>query len=124
MFACNIYIGSFKKYFIHKYKNINSSGVFHNDSYICFFELDLKAKGAKAKAEFKRTFKNFAHFAKIGLSDIYPTRSKLVKFEFPASCSGIELAELNFPKENIIRNDITNLDGSRVVTFAITDFRV
>ena len=104
-----------------QYKNINSSGVFHNDSYICFFELDLKAKGAKAKAEFKRTFKNFAHFAKIGLSDIYPTRSKLVKFEFPASCSGIELAELNFPKENIIRNDITNLDGSRVVTFAITD---
>ena len=104
-----------------QYKNINAQNIFHDDSRVCFFELELKNKGAKAKAEFKRTFKDMAHFAKLCLSESYPVRNKLVKFEIPASCPDIDFVELNFPDNLIIRNDIKNLDGSRVVTFGITD---
>ncbi len=92
-----------------QYKNINAQNIFHDDSRVCFFELELKNKGAKAKAEFKRTFKDMAHFAKLCLSESYPVRNKLVKFEIPASCPDIDFVELNFPDNLIIRNDIKNL---------------
>lgn len=104
-----------------EHKIANSPNVFHDDSRVCFFKADLKAKGSKAKAEFRRTFLDGAFFAKLSLSGVYPIKSKTVRFEIPAACSSIELSERNFPEGKIIRTDTDNPDGSRTVMFEIND---
>ena len=104
-----------------QYRNVNQKNIFHDDSRICYINLDLKKKGDKAKTEFRRTYKNLAYFTRVSLSSAYPVRKKLVRFEIPASCPDIALVELNFPKDRIIRNDIKNPDGSRVILFSVTD---
>ena len=102
-----------------QYKSINSPNVFHDDSKICFFEAELKSKGAKSKAEFRRTFKDAAYFTKICLADIYPIRQKTVKFEIPGTRPDIELIDLNMPDSLIVRSEIVNPDRSRTITYSI-----
>ncbi len=104
-----------------QHRNVNSASVFHDDSRVCFFDVELKSKGSKAKAEFRRTFKDAAFFAKVLLTDIYPVRSKTVVFEIPGSLPGVELVDRNFPEGKIIRTQVDNPDRSRTITYTISD---
>lgn len=104
-----------------QYRSINDPAVFHDDSHICYFETFLKEKGAKAKSEFKRTFTDGAYFSKVYLDDNYPVREKLVKIEIPAAYPDIEIVGINLPEDKVIRNDFSNVDGSRTVAFTVSD---
>jgi len=104
-----------------KYRNANSPTVFHDDSKICYFDVELPQKGKKAKVEYRRTFLDPAYFAKVFLCGEYPVRSKQVVFRIPASMPGLRLIDRNFPKGNITRGDQIAADGSRTVTYFIKD---
>ena len=104
-----------------QYRNINSPSIFHDDSRICYFVADLKAAGAKAKSEFKRTFNDAAHFAKIAVMDDYPITEKNMKFVIPASLPDIELIERNFPEGKYVCEEAVNPDGSRTIVFTFND---
>lgn len=104
-----------------QYKVVNSPNVFHDDSRLCYFVVDLKAAGAKAKAEFRRTFKDGAFFAKLPVSDLYPIASKNIRFEIPATLPDIELVERNFPEGKFVRDETANKDGSRTISYSFTD---
>ncbi|MCM1440837.1 MAG: transglutaminase domain-containing protein, partial [Roseburia sp.] len=106
-----------------KYKNVNSPTVFHDDSKVCYFDIHLAQKGKKAKVEFRRTWKDASHLSKIVLGEDYPIKSKSVRVKIPASMQGIKLVDLNFPENGIIRTDAVEPDGSRMVTYALTDVR-
>ncbi len=103
-----------------QYRDANSPSVFHDDSRICYFKADLKAKGAKASAEFRRTIKDGAYFSRIFLEESYPIVEKFVKIEIPAEFSHIEPLAVNFPEDKIIINDFVRPDGVREVNYAIS----
>lgn len=102
-------------------RNVNAPNVFHDDSYICYFPIELKEKGATAKAEFRRTFKDPAHFARLSILEPYPIKEKVIKFKFPASLPDIEISDTNVPEGACqITNDM-NPDGSRTVTLTFSN---
>lgn len=103
-----------------EYKSASSEGIFHDDSRICYFRIPLEAKGKKTRTEFRRTYTDPVFFTRILLSDIYPIRSKEVIIIIPAQLSRIQPVNLNFPP-NITCADRTNPDGSRTITYSITD---
>lgn len=103
-----------------QYRNANPPNVFHDDSKVCFFDVYLKGKGSKAKAEFRRTFNDAAYFTKIFIADSYPIRDKTIRFEIPGSRPDIKLTEMNFPEKGVVRTDDVAPDGSRVVTFVLS----
>lgn len=102
-------------------RNVNAPNVFHDDSYICYFPVELKEKGATAKAEFRRTFKDPAHFTKLAITDAYPITQKVIKFNLPATLPDIELIERNFPTDFCVRSESVYPDGSRTITFTFND---
>ena len=102
-------------------RNVNAPNVFHDDSYVCYFPVELKEKGATAKAEFRRTFKDPAYFTRISILDTYPTKEKVIKVKLPAALPDIELTEHNFPADFCMRSEEVNPDGSRTVTFTFAD---
>lgn len=104
-----------------QYRNINAPNVFHDDSKVCYFDVELKDAGATAKSEFKMTYKDAALLAKLPVSSGYPIAEKIIKFVIPASLSGIELVERNFPEDKVIRNDGVNPDGSRIIIYSFND---
>ena len=104
-----------------QYRNASADGIFHDDSRICYYEINLEAKGKKATTEFRRTFTDAAFFAKIFLQEPYPIASKTLQIDIPAQLSRIELIDLNMPADgSIARADRTMPDGSRTVTYTIT----
>lgn len=104
-----------------QYRNINATNIFHDDSRVCYFDVDLKAAGAKAKSEFRLTYKDAALLPKLQLSSGYPINEKNIKFVIPASLPDIELIERNFPEDKVIRNEAVNPDGSRTIMFVVND---
>lgn len=103
------------------YREVNSPNVFHDDSRICLLDIELKAKGATGKSEFRRTYKDAAYFTTVYIADSdYPIREKVIRFDVPASRPDIEFVECNFPDSGVIRNESVNPDGSRSVMFYIT----
>ena len=106
-----------------QYKNVNSPTVFHDDSKVCFFDINLQQRGKKAKVEFKRTWSDAAYLSRILLSEEYPIRQKSVTVKIPASMPGLELVDLNFPPDKISRSEERLPDGSRNVTYSIADLR-
>lgn len=103
------------------YKNANSPTVFHDDSKFCYFDIELPYKGKKAKVEYKRTFLDPAYFAKVPLAGDYPVKSKTVVFKIPEWMSSLTLTDCNFPQGCITRDDTTDKNGTRIVTYTITD---
>ncbi|WP_279149739.1 transglutaminase-like domain-containing protein [Muribaculum intestinale] len=103
-----------------QYRNANSPTVFHDDSKVCFFEFFLSSN-KKAKAQFRRTFTDPAYFTGIFPLDEYPIRNKTISVDIPASLPGIELLDCNFPAEGIVRSDTKAPDGSRRITYTLTD---
>ena len=103
-----------------QYRNVNSPTVFHDDSKVCFFNIFLDRKDKKAKAQFKRTFTDAAHFTGTFPAEEYPVRSKQIIFRLPASLPGITLVDRNFPPQGITRDDATAPDGSRTITYTVT----
>lgn len=104
-----------------QYRNANSPTVFHDDSKVCFFNVYLDSKGSKAKAQFKRTFTDAAHFTGMFPAEEFPVRSKKIIFKIPASMPGIQLTDRNFPPEGITRSEQTASDGSRIITYTATE---
>ncbi len=104
-----------------QYRTVNAPNIFHDDSRVCYFDVELKGAGAKAKSEFKLTYKDAALFAKLQVSSGYPIAEKNIKFEIPASLSDIELIERNFPEGKVIRNEAVNPDGSRTIMFVFNN---
>lgn len=103
-----------------EYRNANSPAVFHDDSKVCFFNINLSAKGKKAKVEFRRTFTDMAYFTKVFMREDCPVRSKKVVFKIPASMPGITLTDCNFPAGEIVRSDETDSDGGRTITYLLS----
>lgn len=103
-----------------EYRSVNDPNIFHDDDHICVFEAELKGKGATAKSEFRRTYTDVAHFTVVPLGSVYPVRNKLVKIEIPASCPGIDVVGMNLPAEVVVRNDMTNPNGSRTIMFTVS----
>lgn len=104
-----------------QYRNINTANIFHDDSKICFFDAELKSRGAKAKSEFNRTFTDPAYFTKVPLADEYPVREKTVTFSLPPSLDRVELLEVNFPEGRIDKSEITQIDGTRKISYTMRD---
>ncbi len=104
-----------------EYRNVNSTNIFHDDSKICFFKAELKSQGDKAKSQFKRTFTDPAYLTEIALADEYPIREKVVTLVLPSSLQDVELLEVNFPKGKVAKSEVTQIDGSRKVTYTIND---
>ncbi len=104
-----------------KYRDVNSPTVFHDDSKVCYFDLYLKAKDKKGKAEFRRTFIDAAHFTGVFVEDEYPIIEGNITFKIPASLEGILLVDENFPDHGISRSEQTTADGSRIISYTITD---
>ena len=104
-----------------QYRNANSPTVFHDDSKVCFFDLRLDAKDKKAKAQFKRTFTDGAHFTSCFLMEDYPLRSKTLVFEIPASFPTLELIDRNFPPEGISREESKSPAGSRRIVYTVSN---
>ncbi len=100
-----------------QYRNVNAPNIFHDDSRVCFFDVELKGAGSKAKSEFKLTFNDAALLAKLPVSSGYPIAEKSIKFVIPASLPDIEFVERNFPEGKVERNDAVNPDGSRTTTY-------
>lgn len=104
-----------------QYRNVNSPMVFHDDSRVCYFIADLKAAGAKAKAEFRLTYNDAALLAKLPVTEGYPILEKTITFSIPASLPDIEIVERNFPEGKYERNDLVNTDWSRTIEFTFKD---
>ncbi len=104
-----------------KYRDVNSPTVFHDDSKVCYFDLYLKAKDKKGKAEFRRTFIDAAHFTGVFVEDEYPIIEGNITFKIPASLEGLLLVDENFPDHGISRSEQTSADGSRIISYTITD---
>lgn len=104
-----------------EYLNINSPAVFHDDSKVCRLNLWLGKAGKKAKAEFRRTFLDPAHFTGVFVQDDYPVRRREIRFRIPASLPGISLTDENFPETGIVREEALEADGSRLISFTVTD---
>ncbi|MDE6703733.1 MAG: hypothetical protein K2K00_08670 [Muribaculaceae bacterium] len=102
-------------------RNVNAPNVFHDDSYICYFPVELKEKGATAKTEFRRTFKDPAYFTRLSVLDMYPVNEKVLKFRLPAYLTNIEFIEKNFPQDCFVRDNEIHPDGSRTVTYTFTN---
>lgn len=103
------------------YRNVNNPMVFHDDSKVCYFDIWLSEKGKKAKTEFRRTFNDPAYFTKVFIQEEYPIKSKSVVFNIPSSMNRLKLIERNFGSFNITRDDKQHSDGSRTVTYTMTD---
>lgn len=103
-----------------QYRNVNSPSVFHDDSKVCYFDFYLSSN-KKAKAQFRRTFTDPAYFTGIFPLGEYPIRNKTISVEIPASLTDIELLDRNFPAEGIVRSETKAPDGSRRITYTLTD---
>lgn len=103
------------------YRNANSPTVFHDDSKVCVLDIYLDRKDRKAKAQFRRTFTDGAHFTGMFPAEDYPVRSKQIVFHIPAAYPDITLIDRNFPSEGITRSDRTAPDGSRTITYTVTN---
>ena len=103
-----------------QYRNANSPNVFHDDSKVCYFNIFLSGKDKKGKAEFKRTFTDAAHFTGVFFPNEYPILSGTVTFNIPSSLNGIELIDENFPSTGIDREETVADNGSRRITYSIS----
>lgn len=102
------------------YRNANSPTVFHDDSKVCWLDIDLDRKDKKAKVQFRRTFTDGAHFTGVFPEEEFPVRSEQIIFHIPASMPGIELVDRNFPTHGLSRSEQTASDGSRTITYTVT----
>jgi len=104
-----------------QYRNVNNPMVFHDDSKVCYFDIWLSEKGKKAKTEFRRTFNDPAYFTKVFVQEEYPIKSKSVVFNIPSSMARLKLIDKNFGNLGITRDDKLHTDGSRTITYMLTD---
>jgi hypothetical protein len=114
--------GKSAKWIVPKYEFLAQDNIFFSDQHICYFNVPLETKNAKATISFEKTIIDPRYFCQIFFDEAYTTYNKTIIITVPKWLQ-IQFKEFNFKQSNIALQVAENKNGDSVFTYTATNLK-